>query len=864
LTRADPGLKIGRSMRASFIAVLAAAFGVLLGTLRLVVMAGFAREPAVVDALLMVPGHIAVGIVLAAVVAPGLPIAVRGLGWVLIALTVAGTTACLHYMAVFGTPPGADALYYLRETRHLASSIESAAPIAWVVVEVLAGVTLLALLSRRLSRDETRAPAWFPGVVLGVAAIGAALNAFPGWSAAEAARLPLLAFAHSASAQPRYSAGDASLSGDDVRLVQSRLGRALPRGGTDARYPLCDRSPTPPPPPNGRSVILLVLESVSAVELAEEQDGKPLMPALLRIARENVHLDRVFAAGDKSCQALPALLAGVPPQTRTNLLWHSPLNELDGLPGRLAAHGYRTVYFHGSDLAFEQQRAFLRRAGVAEIHELDPTADTPVYGWGYSDGEMFDRLRRWLDDSHGDDAPYFATLFTLSTHHPYDLPPDAPPAAEDASDRDNLFRALRYLDGELAELYAWYEREARPRGAVLVITADHVSLDTPTRVPAFRVPLIIAGLDDDERERAQARAQRLGAHHDLPATISGLLGTRPGPCDQGIDLLADDVPEDRWVYSVSGEQRAAVFVRGDDWLARVDRARHRIAMIEQAEGAAPPTAEEVGAFMQRVEALSDFLVDKDAFAPPRARPKRRPPRAAPVATLVASHRGNTRGEDAFADENTPEAVARAIAAGFEWVEVDVQVTFDGVPVLMHDDTFTDGEGKTRHVPGLTFEEVSQLTGRSSLEALLERFHGEVDFLVELKPQRTVQHNLALAHAVARLVKRYDDTRFLVDSFSRTLASSVALTCGCEVGLDAPPGPVTDAWLGAAVEAGMTWAYVKAASLDDRTVARIHEHGLKAMVYTVNAPEDFARLPGARPDGVITDVATLIERAGRER
>ncbi len=55
--------------------------------------------------------------------------------------------------------------------------------------------------------------------------------------------------------------------------------------------------------------------------------------------------------------------------------------------------------------------------------------------------------------------------------------------------------------------------------------------------------------------------------------------------------------------------------------------------------------------------------------------------AAPDGTpLVISH----RGASAYAPENTLAAVDRAHALGFDWVENDIQVTKDGVLVVIHD------------------------------------------------------------------------------------------------------------------------------------------------------------------------------------
>ena len=55
-----------------------------------------------------------------------------------------------------------------------------------------------------------------------------------------------------------------------------------------------------------------------------------------------------------------------------------------------------------------------------------------------------------------------------------------------------------------------------------------------------------------------------------------------------------------------------------------------------------------------------------------------------------------RGASKFAPENTLPALEKAIELGFEYIELDVRETRDGIPVLMHDkliDRTTNGSGQ---------------------------------------------------------------------------------------------------------------------------------------------------------------------------
>lgn len=71
---------------------------------------------------------------------------------------------------------------------------------------------------------------------------------------------------------------------------------------------------------------------------------------------------------------------------------------------------------------------------------------------------------------------------------------------------------------------------------------------------------------------------------------------------------------------------------------------------------------------------------------------------------VIGHRGAAR----HAPENTLSGIRMAAAQGATWVEVDVKLTADNVPVLMHDDLVdrtTDGKGAVRD---MTLDEIRRL------------------------------------------------------------------------------------------------------------------------------------------------------------
>ncbi len=103
------------------------------------------------------------------------------------------------------------------------------------------------------------------------------------------------------------------------------------------------------------------------------------------------------------------------------------------------------------------------------------------------------------------------------------------------------------------------------------------------------------------------------------------------------------------------------------------------------------------------------------------------------ARLVA-HRGNTGLDDA-ARENTLDAFDDCLALGLFGVELDVQWTRDGVPVVFHDaDTARlFGEADRSAIADTGFDELRRhFASIPALEAVVERFGGRLHLMIELK------------------------------------------------------------------------------------------------------------------------------------
>jgi glycerophosphoryl diester phosphodiesterase len=137
--------------------------------------------------------------------------------------------------------------------------------------------------------------------------------------------------------------------------------------------------------------------------------------------------------------------------------------------------------------------------------------------------------------------------------------------------------------------------------------------------------------------------------------------------------------------------------------------------------------------------------------------------------FVWAHRGASR----IAPENTLAAFRAAEAAGADGIELDVHLSRDGVPVVIHDDTLdrtTDGHGPVRKArwselrrldAGKWFSADFSAERLPSLEEVLSWAAGRLRLNLEIK-------DTLAGRAVLELLSDFPRARILVSSFDHRL------------------------------------------------------------------------------------------------
>ena len=141
------------------------------------------------------------------------------------------------------------------------------------------------------------------------------------------------------------------------------------------------------------------------------------------------------------------------------------------------------------------------------------------------------------------------------------------------------------------------------------------------------------------------------------------------------------------------------------------------------------------------------------------------PDAAPFRDWLYAHRG-LHDNTSDAPENSMRAFRKAVEAGFG-IELDVQMTKDGIPVVFHDYTLKRVCGAEGKVCMRTYEELQQLSlyGTDqkipSFEDVLKLVDGQVPLIVELKIEAT---DTSVCPAADKLLSEYRGM-YCIESFN---------------------------------------------------------------------------------------------------
>ncbi len=220
------------------------------------------------------------------------------------------------------------------------------------------------------------------------------------------------------------------------------------------------------------NIVLIIVESLGKeyVGYFNKQGYTPFIDSLMKFSTVYTH---AYSNGKKSVEGIPAILASMPSWLNTPYLSsYYQSNTLKSTGAYLEAMGYQTSFYHGGrngTMSFDNFIAISKGGAYFGLNQYEDEGDFDGK-WGIYDEPYLKYFARELSRKP---TPFFSTVFTLSSHHPYSLPE----MYKGKFTKGNLpiHHTIEYADFALQQFFEMAKKETWYKNTVFIITADHSS-----------------------------------------------------------------------------------------------------------------------------------------------------------------------------------------------------------------------------------------------------------------------------------------------------------------------------------------------------------------------------------------------------
>ncbi len=287
-----------------------------------------------------------------------------------------------------------------------------------------------------------------------------------------------------------------------------------------------------------KNVVLLILESFSKEYIGALNPGEQTYtPFLDQLIQKSLVIEHTFANGKKSIEALPAILSGIPTLMNTAYISSKAAsNRIESIGSKLKEKGYRTIFYHGGENGTMGFNSYTNMAGIDEYIGKNEYPYTGDYdgNWGIFD-EPF--LQFCIEDLSQGEQPFFASIFTLSSHHPYTVPKKYENNFQGGP--LPILKSVEYADYALAQFFESARKMSWFDNTLFVLTADHTAhnyLESyNNRMGMYAVPLIFYAPKFIEAQRIEKVSQQA----DIYPSVLDFLGYEGKILSYGQSVLSD-------------------------------------------------------------------------------------------------------------------------------------------------------------------------------------------------------------------------------------------------------------------------------------------------------------------------------------
>ncbi|MBC7384015.1 MAG: LTA synthase family protein [Bacteroidia bacterium] len=259
------------------------------------------------------------------------------------------------------------------------------------------------------------------------------------------------------------------------------------------------------------NIVLIIVESLGKEYVGFYNNGKGYTPFLDSIMNYSTVFMHAYANGKKSVEGIPSILSAMPSWMNTPYLSsYYQSNRIKSAGAYLKETGYNSSFYHGGRNGTMSFDNFIAISGNGDYYGLNQYDNKNDFddNWGIYDEPYLQYFARQLTLKP---LPFFSTVFTLSSHHPYALPE----AYKNKFPKGTLpiHPTIAYTDYALRQFFASARSKAWYANTVFIITADHSGEnETPyyqSSQGKYEIPLILFKENSKKLQRVYQTVSQL-------------------------------------------------------------------------------------------------------------------------------------------------------------------------------------------------------------------------------------------------------------------------------------------------------------------------------------------------------------------
>lgn len=314
--------------------------------------------------------------------------------------------------------------------------------------------------------------------------------------------------------------------------------------------------------PKKLNVVVLIMESFSKEfvgSMNPHLDGgkyKGYTPFLDSLIQHSLTFNHSFANGQKSIDAMPSILSGLPKLYECYFLTPYALNSISGIAGELRKEGYYSAFFHGATNGSMGFEGFANMSGFQDYYGMTEYNNNKDFDgtWAIWDEEFFQFYAKKMSSFR---QPFVTTLFSATSHNPFVIPEKYEGRFPEGT--MPIHKCIGYSDYSLKRFFETASKQPWFNNTLFVLTADHVNQPYHAEYKAdcgkFEVPIIFFRPGNKLKGKVETIAEQI----DIMPSVLGYLGYKKPFMSFGRDLFHSK-PEDG--YAVSYVNNTFQYMKG--------------------------------------------------------------------------------------------------------------------------------------------------------------------------------------------------------------------------------------------------------------------------------------------------------------